>query len=206
MEWVSIFEGFRPALSQDTDASVNQKIWDFLLSGGIFMGFIAACSFVALSVSIHRIISLRWASILPPALVGQLERAERIFRQGKAVELFRALDESEPSAKLRAHMQGLLAEARKLVGMVEMRVDVSGAALTVDGEPPPVDAGAEPWVLGVGYGAAGLALVGGIVFTAVANGKASDAEAEAGARISVTPRMVRRRVVRVFIVLSPFVS
>lgn len=76
------------------DATVNQKIWDFLLSGGIFMGFIAACSFIAAAVAIHRLISLRWDAILPPALVEQLERAERLFRQGQAAALFRYLDES----------------------------------------------------------------------------------------------------------------
>lgn len=40
------------------------------------------------------------------------------------------------------------------------------------------DSGAEPWVLAVGYGTAGVLLVGGIVFTALANGKAGEGEDE----------------------------
>ncbi|MCB1229250.1 MAG: MotA/TolQ/ExbB proton channel family protein [Verrucomicrobiae bacterium] len=83
------------ALAMEIDASVNAKIWDFLLSGGVFMGFIAVCSFIAFAISIHRLMSLRWRAVLPPVLVDQLERAERTFRQGKAAELFRFLDESD---------------------------------------------------------------------------------------------------------------
>lgn len=74
------------------DSSANEKVWDFLLSGGIFMGFIAICSFIAVAVAIHRLISLRWTSVLPPVLVEQVERAERNFRQGRAADLFRLLD------------------------------------------------------------------------------------------------------------------
>lgn len=77
------------------DASANEKVWNFLLSGGIFMGFIVLCSFVALAVSIHRLLSLRWRAVLPPDLVDRVGRAERSFRQGRASELFRALDASE---------------------------------------------------------------------------------------------------------------
>lgn len=77
------------------DLSANEKLWNFLLSGGIFMGFIVACSFVALAVAIHRLMSLRWRSVLPPEIVDQIERAERSFRQGRAAELFRLLDGSD---------------------------------------------------------------------------------------------------------------
>jgi hypothetical protein len=35
----------------------NEKLWDLLISGGIFMGFIVICSFVALAVSIHRLVA-----------------------------------------------------------------------------------------------------------------------------------------------------
>jgi biopolymer transport protein ExbB len=77
------------------DLSANEKLWNFLLSGGIFMGFIAVCSFVAFSVAIHRLISLRWRGVLPPELVDQIERAEQGFRQGHASDLFRLLDASD---------------------------------------------------------------------------------------------------------------
>ena len=96
METVISLSGLQPVFAVlEVDASVNQKIWEFLLSGGIFMGFIAICSFVAFAVAIHRLISLRWRSVLPPELVGRLERAERIFQQGHAIELFRELDASD---------------------------------------------------------------------------------------------------------------
>lgn len=75
----------------------NEKLWDFLISGGIFMGFIVICSFVALAVSIHRLMSLRWRSVLPRELVERIERAELDFRQGRAAELFRMLEESDSS-------------------------------------------------------------------------------------------------------------
>lgn len=77
------------------DDSANEKLWNFLLSGGIFMGFIAICSFVALAVAIHRLISLRWRAVLPPEIVEQVEGAERSFRQGRAADLFRLLDGSD---------------------------------------------------------------------------------------------------------------
>ena len=84
-----------PVLALGLDASVNEKIWDFLLSGGIFMGFIAVCSFIALTVAIHRLISLRWRTVLPPDLVKEFEGAEQTFRSGKALELFRKFEDSD---------------------------------------------------------------------------------------------------------------
>lgn len=95
MDSLTRLPGHSPLLAMEIDAAVNSKIWDFLLSGGVFMGFIAVCSFIAFAVSLHRLMSLRWRAVLPPDLVGQLERSERLFRQGKATELFRQLDDSD---------------------------------------------------------------------------------------------------------------
>jgi len=76
-------------------ASVNEKIWEFLLSGGVFMAFIVVCSVVAVSVSIHRIMTLRWNSIVPPFLQDEWNRLERYFTHGKASEVRQALRQSD---------------------------------------------------------------------------------------------------------------
>lgn len=77
------------------DPSINEKIWDFLLSGGVFMAFIATCSFVAIAVSIHRALSLRWNSIIPGYLATELARCGEYFRQRKTSQLFLALKKSD---------------------------------------------------------------------------------------------------------------
>ncbi|MEM6278425.1 MAG: MotA/TolQ/ExbB proton channel family protein [Verrucomicrobiota bacterium] len=77
------------------DSSVNEKVWDFLLSGGIFMAFIATCSFVAIAVSIHRALTLKWKSIIPVELRGDLHRCGDVFTQGQAAVLFAALKRSD---------------------------------------------------------------------------------------------------------------
>ena len=75
--------------------SVNEKLWEFLLSGGIFMAFIVICSFVAVAVSIHRALTLRWTSIVPEFLREEWSRCELYFTRGKTSNLFTALRQSE---------------------------------------------------------------------------------------------------------------
>lgn len=58
------------------DSSVNQQIWEFLLSGGAFMFFIVVCSLVSAAIVIHRAISLRREGVMPRRLVKMLEGAE----------------------------------------------------------------------------------------------------------------------------------
>ncbi len=77
------------------ESSVNEKVWEFLLSGGVFMAFIAACSFVAIAVSIHRALTLRWSSIIPEYLAAELARCSEYFRQRKTSALFLALKRSD---------------------------------------------------------------------------------------------------------------
>jgi len=77
------------------DPSINSKVWDFLLSGGIFMAFIAACSFVGIAVCIHRALTLRWNSVIPPDLRGDLGRCGEGFREGRAAKLYLDLKRSE---------------------------------------------------------------------------------------------------------------
>ncbi len=76
-------------------SSVNEKVWEFLLSGGIFMAFIAVCSLVAVAVSIHRMLSLRWSSIMPTFLQNEWSRCEQYFTSGKASDLLKALRQSD---------------------------------------------------------------------------------------------------------------
>ena len=47
------------------EPSANEQVWNFLISGGIFMAFIAACSFLGIAVSIHRALTLKWSSVIP---------------------------------------------------------------------------------------------------------------------------------------------
>jgi len=83
--------------------TANEKLWDFLLSGGVFMAFIAVCSFVAVAVSIHRAITLRWATVIPTALRGHLHRCGELFQSGEAGRLLAALRrDSSPVARIGA--------------------------------------------------------------------------------------------------------
>lgn len=77
------------------DSSVNEKVWDFLLSGGIFMAFIAICSFVAIAVSIHRSLTLKWKSIIPVELRKELHRCGEVFKEGRAQDLLTNLKRSD---------------------------------------------------------------------------------------------------------------
>lgn len=77
------------------DSTVNEKVWDFLLSGGVFMAFIAICSFVGIAVSIHRALTLKWKSIIPLDLRSELHRCGDLFAAGEAPALLVALKRSD---------------------------------------------------------------------------------------------------------------
>ena len=77
------------------DPSVNEKVWAFLLSGGIFMAFIAVCSFVAIAVSIHRSITLRWKSVIPLELRNDLAHCDQVFESEKPADLYQSLKQSD---------------------------------------------------------------------------------------------------------------
>ena len=77
------------------DSTINARVWDFLISGGVFMAFIAACSFVGIAVCIHRALSLRWKSIIPVGLRSDLARCGTAFREGRASMLFQKLNLSD---------------------------------------------------------------------------------------------------------------
>jgi len=67
--------------------SAIQEIWEFLVAGRIFMAFIGVASFVALAVAIHVAISLRKGAVIPSSLEGEIQRADRHFRNHNAVAL-----------------------------------------------------------------------------------------------------------------------
>lgn len=75
--------------------SLNEQLWEFLLSGGFFMAFIVGCSLVAVAVSIHRAISLRWAAVFPRALAEELARCHEYFKQHKTSRLYAFLRQSD---------------------------------------------------------------------------------------------------------------
>ncbi len=75
--------------------SLNERIWDFLLTGGPFMIPIGICSFVGVAVCIHRALSLRWAAVIPVALRPDLARVGEVFREGRAAKLLLDLKRSD---------------------------------------------------------------------------------------------------------------
>lgn len=77
------------------EPTINEKVWEFLLSGGVFMACIAACSFVAITVAIHRALTLKWTSIIPLSLRGDLHRCGELFLEGQADRIRSALAHSD---------------------------------------------------------------------------------------------------------------
>lgn len=65
------------------ELSLTDKVWEFLLSGGVFMACIALCSFVSITVAIHRGLTLRWTSVIPVSLRGDLHRCGALFLEGE---------------------------------------------------------------------------------------------------------------------------
>lgn len=64
------------------------------MSGGIFMLFIIVCCFIAITVSIHRALSLRSSAIVPAFLKDELVRCDQYFVQEKSSALYHALRKS----------------------------------------------------------------------------------------------------------------
>ncbi len=77
------------------DPSLNARVWHFFLSGGIFMSFIAVCSFVGVAVCVHRSLTLRWNAVIPPALRRGLVRCREDFCEGRATQLYHEMKRSD---------------------------------------------------------------------------------------------------------------
>lgn len=78
-----------------SEPSLNEQIWNFLLSGGFFMIPIGICSFVGVAVCIHRALTLRWKAVIPPSLRPDLARVGELFREGRAAKLLLDLKRSD---------------------------------------------------------------------------------------------------------------
>lgn len=74
------------------DPTFSEKLWSFFLSGGVFMACIVLCSFVAVAVSIHRALTLKWSAIIPYSLRGDLHRCDERFAEGQAPRILSALE------------------------------------------------------------------------------------------------------------------
>ena len=79
---------------------LNQLVWEFLLSGGVFMLLIVLCSLVAAAIVIHRLLSLRREAVMPKELFeeiqeahGQMEFSEREALRAAAIDSESALGE-----------------------------------------------------------------------------------------------------------------
>lgn len=77
------------------ETSLNERVWEFLLSGGFFMLPIGVCSFVGIAVCIHRGLTLRWNAVIPPELRPDLARVGDVFREGRAARLLGTLRRSD---------------------------------------------------------------------------------------------------------------
>ncbi|NLT69466.1 MAG: MotA/TolQ/ExbB proton channel family protein [Verrucomicrobiaceae bacterium] len=77
------------------DPSLNAQVWHFFLSGGIFMSFIAACSFVGVAVCVHRALTLRWNAVIPPELRRGLARCREGFCEGRAAHFYHEMKRSD---------------------------------------------------------------------------------------------------------------
>lgn len=55
-------------------ANAVTQVVDFIRSGGVFMIFIILCSFVGVTVVLHRALSLRWNLVLPNDLIYYIQR------------------------------------------------------------------------------------------------------------------------------------
>lgn len=77
------------------EVSFNERVWEFLLSGGVFMGCIVLCSFVAIAVSIHRALTLKWTAIIPVRLRGDLHRCGDLFLEGQGPRVLSSLRHSD---------------------------------------------------------------------------------------------------------------
>jgi len=71
----------------EIDSTTNDQVWEFLLSGGLFMLFIVICSFIAVAVVIHRLLSLRRQAVLPNEVVQVIEQADARFSRGDFSEV-----------------------------------------------------------------------------------------------------------------------
>jgi biopolymer transport protein ExbB len=74
-----------------------ENTYQFFLKGGVFMGLLLACSFVALTVIILRALALRRRAVIPPLV----EREINNLKVGESPEHLRRLAQDDESALAR---------------------------------------------------------------------------------------------------------
>jgi len=84
------------------DAVMVQSIWDFIIKGGPMMIPIGLCSFVALTIIVERLISLRRRQIIPPNLVGDVTKLLDDDGQGRSAAIELCRSENSPLATILA--------------------------------------------------------------------------------------------------------
>jgi biopolymer transport protein ExbB len=86
---------FEAARASGLAAGSMMLVWEFLRSGGFFMIFIGLCSMIAVSVVIHRAISLRWNNVISPGLETELKSLDRRVREGDTDVLVNLMADDE---------------------------------------------------------------------------------------------------------------
>jgi biopolymer transport protein ExbB len=80
------------------------SVWQFLVSGGVFMFFIVLCSLVSVGVIVFKALDLRQQSVMPKALVDVLSH-----REVGALQLRQAMAAGESNSTLARISRALLA-------------------------------------------------------------------------------------------------
>jgi len=100
-----------------TDAAVRvQSVWDFVVKGGPMMIPIGIASLVATAVIIERVVSLRRARVIPPALIGKLAELLKDETDGRATAQSYCRDNPSP-------MGHILSAAIRRFGEPEERLE-----------------------------------------------------------------------------------
>ena len=76
-------ESFAASIS----SAAVQSVWDFILKGGWMMIPIGICSFVALSIFIERMVSLRRSKVIPASFLPGLKKVLKEKKDNKAAAL-----------------------------------------------------------------------------------------------------------------------
>ena len=91
-----------------------QSVWDFILKGGPMMIPIALCSFIALTVIVERLVSLRRRNVVPPDFLSGLKAAMKIGEEDRSKAISHCQANDSPLASI------LAAGVRRLSEPVEL--------------------------------------------------------------------------------------
>lgn len=86
-----------PILAAADKSFSIQKIWEFFHDGGFFMLMLAICSFVAVSVILFKLLSLRRAAVIPPKLAQDVEDFELRMKQAQGESTIHEFEKGQSS-------------------------------------------------------------------------------------------------------------